>query len=128
MQPFSIPFPPPLFVYSPRNLSFTHPSQHTSYKKAHPNPFKKLPHLLQEIVLLDLTPPLVAHGLGQLRARRQRLLGALERAVSRGQVDGLFVEGDFGLEEARVEELLLAEGFGGDAALFFGFGCCGRRK
>lgn len=61
--------------------------------------------------------------MGDLAPRASGLNRARGRAIARGQVTRLMVDGHARRQRLRIEQRLLAQGFGGFAALFLALGC-----
>ena len=81
-----------------------------------------LPHRLQEIILLNRRPPLHPHGLPQLLSRSRCIDRALQRAITSREIDRLFINRHFRLQQFRIIELLLPEPFRREPALLLRLG------
>lgn len=73
---------------------------------------QRLAHGLQEICFLYLVTPVLPQRLGERISRTGSVNGTFQRAISRGQVNGLFVQRHLWCKSVWVEQLLFSESLG----------------
>lgn len=89
-----------------------HPSLLLPLRKKTKEVSHLLPHLPQEIVLLDLTPPLLPHRSRQLLLRLICHFIPLDRAIRPRKINTLLIQRNFRRQRFRIEQLLFLQSFG----------------